>query len=42
MNFSKSVRKHIRMKKAEIRRMLIFPEEEKRLIKDLVDKFKKL
>lgn len=42
MSFSKNVRKHIRMKKAEIRRMLISPEEEKKLIKELVDKFKNL
>jgi hypothetical protein len=42
MNFSKGVRKHIRMEKAEIRKMLISPEEKKRLIRELIDKFKNL
>lgn len=42
MNFSKGIRKHIRMKKAEIRKMPISSEEEKVLIKELINKFKKL
>ncbi len=42
MNFSKSIKKHIRMKKAEIRRMSLPREEENRLIKELVDKFNNL
>ncbi len=36
----KSVRRHIRNEKARIRREVLDPEEQKRLIKELLDKYK--